>query len=298
MSDHINHNSYFISVPENVTKPDRTPISGSSKKMSTNGAEIMSSPDITSDEDEFPKKTPRKIRNIIESDSEDESDEFQPPQSPDTPKNSNESPKNQRIINIKDDVLLRTPREVNSIIETDSEDESDNEIISPNSSESELSLHSIENIESDTDVNLGAIPKNVLENSHKSPNKNDANLIEISSSDEAAETPAVVKRQSNLDTLFQQMSVKKSESSEFLEVSSQEYQAQKRKVADLQVDMQKAKNILRTVNLAALPDKGALLVKRHDTGMETLKKEEEKLRLMRVTKGQYTFDYLLFNLFI
>lgn len=345
-------------MPQN----EKTPISGTNKKIFTNTT--VSSPDMTDDEDDFPKKTPRRVRNFIESDSENESDEFRVPQSSGTPKSSEKSPeddvllrtpreikkiiesdsedesdefqlpqssartkinekspKGQHMINNKDDVLLRTPREVNSIIESDSEDESCNEVISSNS-ESELSLHSIENIESDTDVNLGAIPKNVIEsnrkshhreswnpndiisstqynnthiktneiaNTKKSPTKNNTNLIEISSGDEASEKPTVIKRQSNLDTLFKQMSVKKSESSEFIEVSNMEYQAQKRRVAELHVDLQKAKNILRTVNLAALPDKGALLVKRHETGMETLKKEEERLRLMKVTKGEYIF---------
>lgn len=218
------------------------------------------------------------------------------------PKSDENSPENQRIISNKDDALLRTPREVNSIIETDSEDESYNEIVSPESSESELSLHSIENIESDTDVNLGAIPKKKFENLpiktneiKKSPNKNDKNnLIEISSGDEDSEKPTVVKRQSNLDTLFQQMSVKKSGNPEFIEVSNREYQMQKQKVAEFEVDLQKVKNILRTVNLAALPDKGAVLVKRHEACMEALKREEIKLKSMKITKGEYIFLFYFF----
>lgn len=62
---------------------------------------------------------------------------------------------------------------------------------------------------------------------------------------------------------------------------------QREKVRKIETDLQKAKNLLRTVNLESLPDKGKLIKDRHIVIEKVLLQEVKKMSRMVVSKGKY-----------
>lgn len=68
-------------------------------------------------------------------------------------------------------------------------------------------------------------------------------------------------------------------------VSRQEYQAQQSKVDVLNSELFRVQNSLRTVNLSALPDKGALLYQRVDSLKQAISQAEQKLQTMVINEG-------------
>lgn len=61
---------------------------------------------------------------------------------------------------------------------------------------------------------------------------------------------------------------------------------QEEKVRKIEVDLHKANNLLRTVNLESLPDKGKLIKDRHTMIEKMLIREVEKMSKMVVSKGK------------
>lgn len=61
---------------------------------------------------------------------------------------------------------------------------------------------------------------------------------------------------------------------------------QKAKVNKIQQDLLKAQNLLRTVNLDSLPDKGKLIRDRHAAIEQMLMQEVAKMSRMMVSKGK------------
>lgn len=66
------------------------------------------------------------------------------------------------------------------------------------------------------------------------------------------------------------------------------YQQQQIKVQQFQADVQKALNVLRTVNLNLLPDKGVSVKIKHQTLEKALLEEVKRLSKMVVIKGNYS----------
>ncbi|KAJ8951586.1 hypothetical protein NQ318_020463 [Aromia moschata] len=72
--------------------------------------------------------------------------------------------------------------------------------------------------------------------------------------------------------------------SNVLEVSPSELQAQKERVRQIETDLLRANNLMRTINMANLPDKGQLLKDKHAATERMLRVEAQKLSKMIVTK--------------
>lgn len=79
-----------------------------------------------------------------------------------------------------------------------------------------------------------------------------------------------------------------------MNVSPSEFQEQKEKIQQLHSDLLKTKNMLRTVNLNALPDKGKLLQERYASLERQYNNEAQKLNIMNISKGTIYYLYTLF----
>ncbi|KAF7278216.1 hypothetical protein GWI33_008710 [Rhynchophorus ferrugineus] len=69
-----------------------------------------------------------------------------------------------------------------------------------------------------------------------------------------------------------------------LDVTPTEFEIQKNKISSLETELSKMANMMRTINLDALPDKGKLLKQRYMQAQNNLEEERFKLAQMAITK--------------
>ncbi|XP_019880780.1 transcription termination factor 2 isoform X2 [Aethina tumida] len=124
----------------------------------------------------------------------------------------------------------------------------------------------------------------------------DEDVVEMSSVEEVPFTPRRPKpnqnlKQATLDSLInivpktQNPPARIAEESVIeLNVSPSEFKEQKEKIQKLHSDLLKTKNMLRTVNLNALPDKGKLLQERYASLERQYNNEAQKLNIMNISK--------------
>ncbi|XP_018577325.1 transcription termination factor 2 [Anoplophora glabripennis] len=136
-------------------------------------------------------------------------------------------------------------------------------------------------------------------NSLEIVSEGEADIIDISSGDVSPPPPPArridpkkkIVKQTTLDTLITNKNMnsptvvmKQDKPINAIEVCPREMSEQKTKINKIEQDLLKAKNLLNTVNLDSLPDKGKLIRDRHMAIEQMLKQEIEKLSIMVVTK--------------
>ncbi|KAG5894625.1 hypothetical protein JTB14_026156 [Gonioctena quinquepunctata] len=140
--------------------------------------------------------------------------------------------------------------------------------------------------ESNTPRNVTIIPS-----SSSSPESDD-DIIDISSDDQTASKTIKTKiqKQTTLDNVVVKSEppsseeIQKEQNSPIIEVSPAQYDQQRYKVQGVESELLKARNLLRTVNLEYLPDKGKSIHLRHNTLQAKLLEEVKMLSKMKVTK--------------
>ncbi|XP_030764453.1 transcription termination factor 2-like [Sitophilus oryzae] len=96
--------------------------------------------------------------------------------------------------------------------------------------------------------------------------------------------PFIVKNQPESPEELKEASIQSLESSSKLDVTPSEYSIQKNVVTSLESELNKMGNMLRTINISALPDGGALLKQRYDQARNNLEEQRVILTQMAITK--------------